>query len=173
MIKLFELQNNKIIPSEHCYTIKWLNDIMIKYKKDKEYLKVYSYLFYMSCNNPDFNPYFNMDETIKEETILNDLDAEFSVEEPDIIDALEKTKLMYETPTYRAYIGIKKSLDRIANYMSDTEITDGKDGNINQIRAMAKDFEGIRQSFKGAYKDLENEQSSKIRGNKKMGYDQM
>ena len=37
---------------------------------------------------------------------------------------------------------------------------------------MAKDFESIRQSFKGAYKDLQDEQKSRIRGGGSMAYDQ-
>ena len=65
--KIFDIQNNKIIPTEHCYSIKWLKDIMEEYSKDEEYLKVYSYLFYMTCPNPDSNPYFNVVETEKED----------------------------------------------------------------------------------------------------------
>ena len=79
---------------------------------------------------------------------------------------------MYETPTSRAYKGIASMLDRIARYMETQSITDGRDGNIAQIRALAKDFDGIRQSFKGVYKDLQDEQSSKVRGGIGMAYDQ-
>ena len=40
--KLFDIQNDKIVPTEHCYTIKWLKDIMDTYSENEEYLKVYS-----------------------------------------------------------------------------------------------------------------------------------
>ena len=40
------------------------------------------------------------------------------------------------------------------------------------IRAAAKNFEQIRASFKGAYKDLQEEQSSRVRGGIGMAYDQ-
>jgi hypothetical protein len=66
---------------------------------------------------------------------------------------------------------MQKALDRISNYLSTAQITDGKDGNIAQIRALAKDFDGIRQSFKGVYKDLQDEQSSKVRGGIGLSYD--
>ena len=36
---------------------------------------------------------------------------------------------------------------------------------------MAKDFESIRQSFKGAYKDLQDEQQSSVRGGQSLAYD--
>jgi hypothetical protein len=67
---------------------------------------------------------------------------------------------------------MQKALDRISNYLATAQITDGKDGNIAQIRALAKDFDGIRQSFKGVYKDLQDEQQSKVRGGIGMAYDQ-
>tara|TARA_R110002074_G_scaffold18755_9_gene60405 strand:- start:4183 stop:4707 length:525 start_codon:yes stop_codon:yes gene_type:complete len=170
--KLFDIQNNKIIPTEHCYSIKWLKDIMDNYSKDEEYLKVYAYLFYMTCPNPDTNPYFNVIEADKEELILEDVDIEVSTEDPLIRLALDKCEKLYETPTSRAYMGIKKALDNIAIYMANTTITDGRDGNISQIRAVAKDFDSIRQSYKGAFRDLQDEQSSRVRGGKGLAYDQ-
>jgi hypothetical protein len=171
IIKLFDIQNGKVIPTEHCYTLQTLKNIMDNYPED--YLKIFQYIFYMTCPNPDLNPFFHTLEDEKEEIILYELDANFNVEDDLIIEALNFCKKMYETPTSRAYEGIKKALDRIGRYMSNTAITDGKDGNINQIRAMAKDFDAIRQSFKGAYKDLQDEQKSHVRGGQGLAYDQM
>ena len=126
----------------------------------------------MTCPNPDVNPYFHMSELDKEEYILQDTQADFSTEDELIQIALKKCAKLYETPTSRAYKGISSMLDRLATYMENTPITDGRDGNIAQIRALAKDFDGIRQSFKGVYKDLQDEQSSKVRGGIGMAYDQ-
>lgn len=170
IVKLFDVQNGVVIPTEHCYTLKSLKDIMDEYPED--YLKIYQYLFYMTCPNPDINPFFNVPEIDKEDQILKEIEAEFSTEDESIFIALEFCRRMYETPTSRAYEGIKKALDKIAKYMSNVNITDGKDGNINQVRAMAKDFDGIRQSFKGAYKDLQDEQQSRVRGGQGLAYDE-
>ena len=79
---------------------------------------------------------------------------------------------MYETPTSRAYKGMASMLDRLARYMETTTITAGRDGNINSLVAAAKNFDQIRASFKGVYKDLQEEQSSKVRGGIGMAYDQ-
>jgi hypothetical protein len=79
---------------------------------------------------------------------------------------------MYETPTSRAYKGISSMLDRLGRYMETTAITAGRDGNINSLIAAAKNFDQIRASFKGVYKDLQDEQSSKVRGGIGMAYDQ-
>jgi expansin (peptidoglycan-binding protein) len=78
---------------------------------------------------------------------------------------------MYETPTSRAYKGIASMLDRLARYMEITTITAGRDGNINSLISAAKNYEAIRQSFKGAYKDLQEEQSSRVRGGQGLAYD--
>jgi hypothetical protein len=170
IVKLFDIQNGKVIPTEHCYTLKALKMVMDNYPDD--YLKIYQYLFYMTCPNPDLNPFFYTPEVDKESLILEQIDADFSTEDEDVFIALEFCKRMYETPTSRAYKGIASMLDRLGRYMENTPITDGRDGNINSIVAAAKNFDQIRASFKGVYKDLQEEQSSRVRGGIGMAYDQ-
>ena len=138
----------------------------------EDYLNVYAYLFYMSCPNPDLNPFFDTPENEKEELILSQLKVDFSTEDDCIIEALELCKKLYETPTYRAYMGLKHMLDRLAKYMETTAIEHGRDGNINSLVNAAAKFEQIRMSFKGAYKDLMEEQKSQVRGGQQMAYDQ-
>ena len=170
MIKLFDIQNSRVVPSEHCYTLKFLKDIMDAYPD--EHLKIYAYLFYMSCPSPDLNPFFDVPETEKEEVILQEVDADFSTDDTLITSALAMCKKLYETPTYRAYAGIKSMLDRLAKYMETTDIEHGRDGNITALVNAAAKFEAIRQSFKGTLRDLEEEQQSHVRGNQRLGYDQ-
>ena len=171
MIKLFELQNGKIIPTEHCYVNETLRRIQDIYPD--EYMKVYAYLFYMTCPNPDLNPYFNIQDFEKDEIIMSQLVPEtFSSDESDIVAAIEFCKKLYETPTLRAYTGIKNMLDNLATYMRDTAIEHGRDGNITAIVNAAAKFEQIRLSFKGTYKDLMEEQASRVRGGGNLAYDQ-
>ena len=169
IVRLFDVQNGVVVPTEHCYTLKALKDIMDNYPED--HLKIYLYLFYMTCPNPDMNPFFYTPDTDKEHMIMTQIEGEFSTEDDSVFAALKFCERMYETPTSRAYDGMRTALDRIARYLSTTQITDGKDGNIGQIRALAKDFDSIRQSFKGAYKDLQEEQQSKVRGGQGLAYD--
>jgi len=167
--RLFDVHNGVVVPTEHCYTLKALKDIMDNYPED--YLKIYLYLFYMTCPNPDMNPFFNTPEIDKESIILQEIEAEFSPEDSDIFVALQFCQRMYETPTSRAYKGMASMLDRLARYMETTSITAGRDGNINSLVAAAKNFDQIRASFKGVYKDLQDEQSSKVRGGQGLAYD--
>lgn len=169
IIRLFDVQNGTVVPTEHCYTLRALKDVMDNYPED--YLKIYQYLFYMTCPNPDLNPFFHTPEIDKEQLILNEIDAEFSTEDACISIALAFCQRMYETPTSRAYKGMASMLDRLARYMETTSITAGRDGNINSLVAAAKNFNDIRASFKGVYKDLQEEQSSKVRGGIGLSYD--
>jgi hypothetical protein len=169
LIKLFDVQNRTVIPTEHCYTLKALKDVMNDYPED--HLKIYQYLFYMTCPNPDMNPFFHTPEIEKESLIMREIEGEFSTEDDTVHTALIFCQRMYETPTSRAYKGISSMLDRLGKYMEITTITDGRDGNINSIVAAAKNFDQIRASFKGVYKDLQEEQSSKVRGGQGLAYD--
>lgn len=170
MVRIFDVQNGKVIPTEHCYTLKFLKDIMDNYPDD--YMKIYTYLFYMTCPNPDLNPFFHYREAEKEEEVYREVDGEFFSEDDLIQHALRMCQKMYETETSRAYNGIKKALDNLADYMAKTSITDGRDGNISQIANVAKNFDAIRQTYKGVFRDLIEEQQSSVRGGQNLAYDQ-
>lgn len=170
MIRLFDLQNGQVIPTEHCYTIGYLKDIMDEYPDD--HISIYAFLFYMTCPNEDLNPYFNLKEDDKEEVILNDLRANFTTEDPLVITALTNIKELFETPTSRAFKGIKIALDNMADVMSETKPTFGRDGSATALLRIAKDFDEVRQSYKGVYKDLQDEQSTRTRGGGSLAYDQ-
>ena len=170
MIRLFDIQNGQVVPSEHCYTLSFLKRIIENYPID--HLKIYSYLFYMTCPNPDMNPFFDILEQDKEEMILKEIDADFSTDDDDIVYALTQCKKMYETPTYRAYQGIKIALDNMATFMATEQVTSGRDGSATAILRIAERFDMVRQSFKGVYRDLQDEQQSSVRGGQNLAYDQ-
>jgi hypothetical protein len=170
MIRLFDIQNQTVVPTEHCYTLKFLKDIMDEYPE--EYLNIYAYLFYMTCPNPDLNPFFDVPEMDKEELVLREVAADFSTDDDLIVAAMKRCEKLYQTPTYRAYMGMKSMVDRLATYMETTDIEHGRDGNITALINAAAKFDQIRQSFKATYKDLQDEQQSSVRGGQNLAYDQ-
>lgn len=171
MIRLFDIQNGKVIPSEHCYTLQTFKNIIDHYPE--EHMSIFTYLFYMSCPNPDLNPFFDVPEQDKEELILREIDAvNFSLDDDDIIEGMKLCKKLYETPAYRAYMGMKSMVDRLAHYMETTDIEHGRDGNITALINAAAKFDQIRQSFKATYRDLQEEQQSTVRGGQNLSYDQ-
>jgi hypothetical protein len=170
MIRLFDISNNKVIPSEHCYTIVSFKQIIDTYPEESS--NIFAYIFYLSCPNPDLNPFFDVPEVDKEELVRREVGGEFDSDDELITNALEVAKKLYETPTVRAYMGIKAMLDRLAKYMETTEIEHGRDGNITALINAASKYEAIRQSFKGTLRDLQEEQSTTVRGNQRLAYDQ-
>ena len=170
MIKLLDIENNVVIPTVHCKTIKWLKVIEENYPE--HFIKIYGYIFYMSCPSQE-NPYFNVPVDNREDLIIGDLEINFSLEDDEIIEAVKKATVMYQTPTVRAYQGITTMLDNLTEYMRTTQVTAGRDGNINSLLRIAKEFDAIRQSYKGIAKDLEAEQQAHVRGGQELGYDQM
>ncbi len=170
MVKIFDIANGVVVPSEHCYTLKDLKAIMEKYPND--HVNVYAYIFYMTCPNPELNPFFDVVEHEREELIMRQLNPTFTAEDAVIIKAIKLCQKLYETPTLRSYMGIKKMLDRLATYMETAPIEAGRDGNITALVNTAAKFEDIRQSFKGAYKDLLEEQQSTVRVGQNLAYDQ-
>jgi hypothetical protein len=171
LIKLFDIQNSKVVPTEHCYTLKSLKVIIDEYPDD--YLSIYQYIFYMTCPDPETNPFFNIPEHEKEDLIIDEIQLKISTEDNEIQKAIGVCKILYETPTLRAYKGIKVMLDKLAKYMEITSIEHGRDGNINSLVNVAAKFDQIRQAYKGAYTDMKEEQKSSVRGGQGLAYDQL
>lgn len=170
MIKLFDIQNGRVIPSEHCYTLKFLKDITEAYPEDS--VKIFAYLFYMYSTDPDANPFFDYPDEDKEDVIIRECEIDFSLDDPVIERAKERTRELYQTPTFRAYEGIKVFLDKMGKSLKEEEITYGRNGNAEALLRMAERFDQVRQSFKGVYRDLMEEQQSQVRGGQNLAYDQ-
>lgn len=170
IIRLFDIENGKLIPTEHCYALGFLKDLMTLYPND--YIKIYTYFFYMSCPNPELNPFFNVPEHEKEEMVLHELGATFNPADEAVQEALKKTRKLYETRTYRLYRSFGIMLDRLGRYVETTPIEHGRDGNISSMIQAAKNIQDIREQFKGLEKDHLEEQKTMVRGGQHLAYDQ-
>jgi hypothetical protein len=167
-IRLLEIDGRSVKPTEHCYMISWLKKIIEEYPEN--YNKVLAYIYYNSYMGPD-NPYFNITELDREEKILRDLQPDFDVESPSILYAVDRCKEMYSTPTMESYKAIKTMLENLNTYLRTTEVTDGRDGNIGALIRVAKEFKHVRESFKGVYEDVQEENKVLARGKSKLPYD--
>ena len=123
IVRLFDIQNSKVVITEHCYTLPFLKKIMDEYPDT--HMQVYQYIFYMSCPNPDLNPFFNLPEHEKEDIIIEEIQ-------------LQESK--------------------------------ARETAVGKITAK---YEQIRQSYKGAYTDMLQEQESSVRGGAGLAYDQI
>lgn len=168
MINLFDVEGGVVKPTVHCHTIKWLKDIMDEFPDN--YLKIYQYVFYMSYVGEQ-NPFFNVPETEKEDVISKAIDIDFSLDEPLIENAIKEAKKLYETPTASFYISLKEFIEKLKVHMHNSQIVDGKDGNLSDFLKIIKDYNSIRQTFKDTYNDLKDEESIRVRGDQQVGYD--
>lgn len=169
MIKLFDIQDNVVLPSAHCYMIPEFKAVIDKYKEKSA--KVFAYLFYTTHMGSD-NPYFNYEEDERDEIVRKDLN--FNIREDDVIlNAKKKMEKMYETPTVRFYKAAKKSLDNLSHFLEkNSSIVGGREGNLDDVMKIMKDYDKMRQSFKNVTNDLREEQETKTRGDIELAYDQ-
>ena len=170
-LSLFDVEDGVLRPTVHCYSLRALRTIMDQYPDD--YLEIYKYLFYMCSHNAKKNPFFDRPEHEKSDQILAELNSSgFNVDDDEIEAALVLCKMLFTTPTSDAYLGVKTMLENVTHYMRNTAIKDGRDGNLTALVNAASKFDSLRQSFKGVYKDLMEEQSVSARGGQSMAYDQ-
>lgn len=173
IINLFEVteKGHVLVPSRHCYAITWLHAIIVEYPRT--HIDIFKYLFYMTCPDPINNPYFNLNDSLKEDAIIRDNDLKFSTEDSLIRNAFEKCKILYETPTMKAHKGLKVMIENIASYMETTKITHGRDGNINSVLRAGKDLLSLRETYDLLTAALVKEQKEIIkRGGGMLSYDQ-
>lgn len=169
IIPLFDIENEIVRPTVHCHALPFLKRIIEEFPDD--YLEIYKYIFYMTCPDATMNVYYNRPEDQREQEIVHDLQPEFDLEHPMILDTIDRCRRLYETPTLRAFIGAKKAYDRVAKYLADTEITDGKDGNAGTIEKYMKSLKDFRETCTSMEKALQEEQI-KVRGDGYQRYDQ-
>ena len=164
LIKLFDVENETVIPTSHCYALTFLKKIMEAYPKN--YLKIFAYLQYMSSWNPDDNPYLAMKEEDREESILQDIECDFSTEDDLIQEALSKCRSLTELPAHRLWMTGKIVLDRMEKFLRTTEITSGKDGSVKDIMAAFSNFNKLNEDYNKGYKTFMEEVRMNIRGDK-------
>lgn len=170
--KLFELHGKVIVPKDDCYVIAPIKAVIDKYPED--YLKLIAYLHYMSSMKPADNPYADVPIQDRSDIVISDLELDVDVEDPVIKRAIICIEDMYYTTFYGLYTGIKTAMDKIGKGLKTVEIDfSSKDGNIAGIIRLTKDYESLRNSFKAAYKDFDEEQGNvRVRGNSRLAIDE-
>lgn len=167
-IKIFDISNGKVVINEECLTIPELKAVVEKYENP---IPALCYLYYM------FDPsssYSNNTFDEKEEAILKDYPGEYTTEDEVIIKASEKLQKLYITPTMRFYLDNKILLERVGKFARNSEISSGRDGNINsfqmQLKSLGKTIEEFKKLELIVQQELD-EMNTRVRGGKKRAYD--
>lgn len=160
-VKLFNIKNGKAQLTEHCYIIEDFKTIIDTFGEDIA-TKVFTVFHYMADLNPDTNPFANISEVDKLETIIRatcpNLPMEIDWNDDIFEEGIELTRTCYETGTYRVYLAHKTLRDRLTNTIQNANVSVSKDdGNIAELNKALTMFETINESTRKAFSEFEAE----------------
>jgi hypothetical protein len=167
--KIFDIVNGHVVINHNCLSIPELKAIHDKYEDP---VPAFNFLHFKF--DPE-SPYGNMELEEVEDILLKDFPGEYTLEDPEMLAAIEKLEEMYVTPTYRYYQDNKILLEKLGKFARTAEITTGRDGNLSalgqQIKSVGKTIQEFKQLEKVVMQELA-EGKGRTRGNKKKAYDQ-
>lgn len=167
--RIFDISNSQVVINHNCLAIPELKAI---YEKYEDPIPAFNYLHFRF--DPE-SPYHNMVEEEKDEMLAKDFAGEYSLEDEEMLAAINKLEVLYMTPTYRYYLDNKILLEKLGKFARTQPITAGRDGNITalsgQIKSVGKTILEFKQLEKTVLDEI-NEMKGKTRGNKKLAYDQ-
>jgi len=167
--EIFDIQGGQVVINHNCLSIPELKAIVDKYKDP---IPVFNFLHYLYSPR---GPYCNTPEDDKEEVLLTDFPGEYTLEDEEIIKAKEKLESFLMTPSYRYYLDNKYLLEKLGKFARLTPITSGRDGNLTALNAQARSTGKTLSEFKQMEKEIQkelDEAKAKVRGQKKLAYDQ-
>jgi len=167
-VGLFEMVNDVVVPGETTLSIPVFLEIKKQFPKD--YLKVFQYIFFMTCWDAR-NIFLNVSEEDRPFEIVQALELEVSLDEPIIEKAIELAIKLYETPAVAAFKAAKNMVHKVSKFLNDTTPTSGKFSNVPDIDKFMTKLPEYTSIYAKIGEQLKEEQS-KIRGNRKIAYDQ-
>lgn len=169
--RLFDIVNGVVTPTEHCYTIAAYKNVIDEFGENSG--KIFAFCHYMCSLNEKTNPFALLPEAEKEEVITRQICPEIDTGHLVVREAWELTRQVYETTSYRLYKGFKMNQDKLGMLLQTTEWTTGKEGNILQLVAAAKAYPALREAYKQAYREYQEEQgNNQARGGADLAYDE-
>lgn len=173
-IDVFELEGGKLVPTKHCYSLGFLKDIMDNYPKEEEHIKIYEYVFYMTCPYPKKNPFFNIAKDAKEGEIIKHIRIATSLDDPLIEVAKEELTKLFMSRIAQAYESMAIGVENVSKYIREAKPSDGRDGNIAALIRAIEHYPKLRESFdKIETAFLASQQITNVRGDEDMAYDQI
>src|SRR5688500_16705925 len=101
MIKIFEIENDKVVPSIEAFTIPELKSVMKAYEDP---IPALCFLYYKCTPS---SAYSHLSESEKEDVLLQDFAGGYTLEDEVIIKAEQKLNQLMLTPTRNFYLNAK------------------------------------------------------------------
>lgn len=173
MIQLFDMVEGQVRESIHVHNINWLREIMDYFPKC--YMKVYEYIFYSCCPDATLNPYVNVPDTDRNETILRALNysptEDWCIDDMKVEIALVEARKLYTTPTVEVYRAAKGLLEKMTKSFQNEELSwGGKDANGPSLVVAMEKLPKLIQAYKESEMRM-NDEINRSRGNQEMSQD--
>lgn len=167
--EIFDILSGQVVINHNCLSIPELKAVHDKYKDP---IPAFNFLHYLYSQK---GPYCNTPEDDKEEVLLTDFPGEYTLEDEEMIKAMEKLESFIMTTSYRYYLDNKYLLEKLGKFARTTAITSGRDGNLTALNAQARSTGKTLMEFKVMEKEIQkeiDENKTRTRGDKRKAYDQ-
>lgn len=168
--RIFEVtEDQRLKISAECFVIPELYAIIDEYEMNAE-----PYLMHVYYHTAPDSIYINYDFRQKDEVIISDITqryGEYNYDSPLVKTAIERLKEIYNTRTQRLYVAGGISIDRMCTFLSETEIEQGKEGNLAEIDRIQNNMGKKMREYKDLEKLRDDEIKESMRGSGEMGYE--
>jgi hypothetical protein len=114
------------------------------------YNNVSPFCYLWAMHDPE-SPYMNYPANQREEEVLKDFPPEdYHPQDLEMLDAIEKCKALYYSPLRKILDAAKSAVENISLYLTDAEITSGRDGNFTQVVGAIKSLPSIIKAYQEA-----------------------
>ena len=165
LFDFFEIENDRVVITPNCLLIPEFKTLVEKYKNP---IAALSYVQFMTHPN---SPYSDYPEVEKSEIIAKDMRGDFSLDDLEMDQAVEKARELIMTPTQRFYLDAKIGLEKMGGYLRDSGISSGRDGNDTTYLSFLKSVGKITTEFKALEKAFK-EETNDLRGSQESSYDE-
>jgi len=169
--KLFDLVGGEIKPTEHCYTINSLRNVIDEYGDNAG--KVFATIHYYLSLNPEDNPFAYLPEVGRWDQIIASICPELDLNNPIVEFAIEDARKAYETTLYKVFKSFKNLLDKLSVAIGDVNPNLSKDlGNMGQIKEAVKSYKELKAAYNDSFEEyMRSFDTVSGRGGTKTAYD--
>ena len=174
MAKLFDIVGSEVKLDPRIIAIPSLKKLWDR-DKDKAKSKAINELSFVAFLCDYTSPYRDLEEGLKQSTIIQDIFKKDWEPDQEVLEAIEKYKQLQQTPNMRLWLSAKNSADKIANYLDDVDFKVMDDFgkpvySIKELSSTLKDVGNIVKSLQMLERQVQTELAdNSVRGKSEVG----
>lgn len=165
--RILEYEDDIVKVTAEAYAIAEVKALIDKYGKE-----VQPYLAFVHGMSAHNSPYLNVPDTERRDGAIYDIQSsygDFDFDDPLVEEAIEKLRSLYASPVTLMVEQLGEEIHKLRKYLRDSEIREGKDGNLTDRRGILKDINSYLASYENAKKMADEEISIKMKGSAQLG----